>query len=216
MGYLGDFLFAPERVRSPVSSLSGGERNRLLLAKLFSKPANVLVLDEPTNDLDIETLELLEELLADYKGTVLLVSHDRVFLDRVVTSCLVFDGKGNIEESVGGYSDWYERGGRLQSAFVDNDTNVKATPLTDKNTVPAAAKQTKKLSYKVQRELDQLPELIETLETALDKLQAEVGAPDFYAQEHTLVSEKLEELNAKEGALEQAMERWMEIEEMLA
>ena len=158
---------------------------------------------------------MLEELLADYKGTVLLVSHDRVFLDRVVTSCLVFDGQGSIEESVGGYSDWYERGGRLQSAFVDNDTSVKATPQTDKNTVPAA-KQAKKLSYKVQRELDQLPELIETLEAALDKLQAEVGAPDFYVQEHTLVSEKLAELSAKEEALEQAMERWMEIEEMLA
>jgi len=217
MGYLGDFLFAPERVRSPVSSLSGGERNRLLLAKLFSKPANVLVLDEPTNDLDIETLELLEELLAEYKGTVLLVSHDRVFLDRVVTSCLVFDGQGNIEESVGGYSDWFDRGGRLQSAFVDIDTNDKEKPqVATEPAKPAVAKQTKKLSYKVQRELDQLPELIEALEVELAKLQDEVGDPDFYTQEHTMVSDKLGQLSAKEEALEQAMERWMEIEEMLA
>ncbi|MDP6969107.1 MAG: ATP-binding cassette domain-containing protein [Gammaproteobacteria bacterium] len=217
MGYLGDFLFAPQRVRSPVSSLSGGERNRLLLAKLFSKPANVLVLDEPTNDLDIETLELLEELLADYQGTVLLVSHDRVFLDQVVTSCLVFDGQGNIEESVGGYSDWHGRGGRLQSALARSGQAGQALSLADTEVAkPVAAKQAKKLSYKVQREFDQLPGLIEALEAELAALQSQVGEPDFYHQEHTLVTAKLAELNDKEIALETAMERWMEIEEMLA
>ncbi|MDP6189287.1 MAG: ATP-binding cassette domain-containing protein [Gammaproteobacteria bacterium] len=217
MGYLGDFLFAPERVRSPVSSLSGGERNRLLLAKLFSKPANVLVLDEPTNDLDIETLELLEELLADFTGTVLLVSHDRVFLDQVVTSCLVFDGQGHIEESVGGYSDWYARGGRLESAIGLQGKIVKDKPVSAAEEArPVVAKQAKKLSYKVQREFDQLPGMIETLEAELAALQTQMGEADFYHQEHTLVTAMLAQLSDKEQALENAMERWMEIEEMLA
>ena len=217
MGYLQDFLFSPERVRSPVSSLSGGERNRLLLAKLFSKPANVLVLDEPTNDLDIETLELLEELLSEYAGTVLLVSHDRVFLDQVVTTCLVFDGKGRVEESVGGYSDWYGRGGRLESAIALSDKAAAAAPaLGQAGAVkPAEEKKTKKLSYKVQRELDQLPSLIEQLETELEALQGQVSHGDFYGQDHAKVAATLAQLETKESELEAAMERWMEIEEMM-
>ena len=219
MGYLGDFLFAPERVRSPVSSLSGGERNRLLLAKLFSKPANVLVLDEPTNDLDIETLELLEELLSEYPGTVLLVSHDRVFLDQVVTSCLVFDGKGGIEESVGGYSDWHGRGGRLESAVGLNTTQVQQAPVVvEQALAPTAAVETKKLkklSYKLQREFDQLPGTIEQLEADLARLQAQVADSHFYSQDHDKVSVTLAQLSTKETELEEAMERWMELEEMM-
>lgn len=217
MGYLGDFLFSPARVRSPVSSLSGGERNRLLLAKLFSKPANILVLDEPTNDLDIETLELLEELLSDFDGTVLLVSHDRDFLDQVVTTCLVFDGQGQIEESVGGYSDWYDRGGRLTSAqSMVTEVDKQAVGDAPKVEVkPAAAAKPKKLSYKVQRELDQLPALIEELESKVESLQAEMAAPDFYGQDHAYVNDKLAQLSSVEAELETAMERWMEIEEML-
>ena len=219
MGYLGDFLFAPERVRSPVSSLSGGERNRLLLAKLFSKPANVLVLDEPTNDLDIETLELLEELLSEYPGTVLLVSHDRVFLDQVVTSCLVFDGKGRIEESVGGYSDWHGRGGRLESAVGLNTTEVQQAPVEEAKPVTEApvveVKKAKKLSYKLQREFDQMPGIIEKLEAEVEAVQEQVAAGDFYSQDHELVTATLEQLASKETELETAMERWMELEEMM-
>jgi ATP-binding cassette subfamily F protein uup len=217
MGYLGDFLFSPARVRSPVSSLSGGERNRLLLAKLFSKPANILVLDEPTNDLDIETLELLEELLSDFGGTVLLVSHDRDFLDQVVTTCLVFDGQGQIEESVGGYSDWYDRGGRLTSAQSMVAEVEKPAVVDTPKSVPqaATAAKPKKLSYKVQRELDQLPGLIEELEGKVEGLQEEMAAPDFYSQDHAQVNAKLEQLASVEAELETAMERWMEIEEML-
>lgn len=211
MSYLGDFLFSPKRVRSPVSSLSGGERNRLLLARLFSKPSNMLVLDEPTNDLDIETLELLEEMLANYPGTVLLVSHDRAFLDRVVTSCLVFDGQGNITDSVGGYSDWVRRGGQLKAPTVQGHskpTGMAATPAK----ASAKAKPTKKLSYKVQRELDQLPLQIEALEAEIEALEQEIAQADFYTQTQDHVSARLAHLEAQGSALEQAMERWLEIE----
>lgn len=215
MSYLGDFLFSPKRVRSPVSSLSGGERNRLLLARLFSKPSNMLVLDEPTNDLDIETLELLEEMLANYPGTVLLVSHDRAFLDQVVTSCLVFDGQGNITDSVGGYSDWVGRGGSLKAPTVQGHskpTGMASTPLKAKE--KPKAKTSVKLSYKMQRELDLLPLQIEELEAELLALQTEISQPEFYAQDTEKVNERLAFMQAQEHKLEQYMERWIEVEAM--
>jgi ATP-binding cassette subfamily F protein uup len=211
MSYLGDFLFSPKRVRSPVSSLSGGERNRLLLARLFSKPSNMLVLDEPTNDLDIETLELLEEMLANYPGTVLLVSHDRAFLDRVVTSCLVFDGQGHITDSVGGYTDWVRRGGKLMAPTVQGHskpTGMAATPLKAKE----KAKPLVKLSYKVQRELDLLPGQVEAIEADLEALQDEIGHADFYNKGQEHVSARLEHLANQETQLETTMDRWIEIE----
>ncbi len=211
MSYLGDFLFSPKRVRSPVSSLSGGERNRLLLARLFSKPSNMLVLDEPTNDLDIETLELLEEMLANYPGTVLLVSHDRAFLDRVVTSCLVFNGQGEITDSIGGYSDWVRRGGQLQAPTAqghNKPTGMAATPVK----AAVKAKPAKKLSYKVQRELDLLPGQVETMEAEIATLQEEMGQADFYTQDQGTVCAKLAHMESLETALEQAMDRWLEIE----
>ena len=211
MSYLGDFLFSPKRVRSPVSSLSGGERNRLLLARLFSKPSNMLVLDEPTNDLDIETLELLEEMLANYPGTVLLVSHDRAFLDRVVTSCLVFDGQGQITDSVGGYTDWVRRGGKLMAPTVQGHskpTGMAAMPLKAKE----KAKPLVKLSYKVQRELDLLPGQVEAIEADLVALQNEIGHADFYSKGQDHVNVRLEQLASQETQLETAMDRWIEIE----
>ena len=211
MSYLGDFLFSPKRVRSPVSSLSGGERNRLLLARLFSKPSNMLVLDEPTNDLDIETLELLEEMLANYPGTVLLVSHDRAFLDRVVTSCLVFDGQGHITDSVGGYTDWVRRGGKLMAPTVQGHskpTGMAATPLKAKD----KAKPLVKLSYKIQRELDLLPAQVESIEADLKALQNEIGHADFYNKGQDHVSARLERLTSQEAELEIIMDRWIEIE----
>ncbi len=211
MSYLGDFLFSPKRVRSPVSSLSGGERNRLLLARLFSKPSNMLVLDEPTNDLDIETLELLEEMLANYPGTVLLVSHDRAFLDRVVTSCLVFDGQGHITDSVGGYTDWVRRGGKLMAPTVQGHskpTGMAATPLKAKE----KAKPLVKLSYKVQRELDLLPGQVEAIEADLEALQNEIGHADFFSKGQDHVNARLEQLASQETQLETTMDRWIEIE----
>ena len=213
MSYLGDFLFSPKRVRSPVSSLSGGERNRLLLARLFSKPSNMLVLDEPTNDLDIETLELLEEMLANYPGTVLLVSHDRAFLDRVVTSCLVFDGQGHITDSVGGYSDWVRRGGKLQVPTVQGHskpTGMAPTPLKAKDKAKAGGK----LSYKIQRELDLLPGQVETLEAELEALQNEIGHTDFYNKGQDHVSARLAHLETQTVELEKTMDRWLEVEAM--
>ncbi|MEC8908494.1 MAG: ATP-binding cassette domain-containing protein, partial [Pseudomonadota bacterium] len=169
IGYLGDFLFPPERARTPVKALSGGERNRVMLAKLFLKPCNLLVTDEPTNDLDIETLELLEERLIDFDGTLLLVSHDRAFIDNVVTQLWVFDGSGHIDEHVGGYSDWHERTGghkKAQKAEAPGQKSADKKPETQPETKPEAQSdnrpaekaEKKKLSYKLQRELDMLPE----------------------------------------------------------
>lgn len=210
ISYLSDFLFSPERSRTPVKALSGGECNRVMLAKLFSQPANILVLDEPTNDLDIETLELLEEILLDFDGTVLLVSHDRSFLDNVVTSTLAFEGNGRVREYVGGYNDWL----RQRPEPVEE---VKAKPqpkAAEKPTAEAAPKAKKKLSYKLQRELDSLPELLEEAETALAALQEETAAPDFYQKDHQLVSDKLAELQTQEEKVEALMERWVELEAM--
>ena len=207
IGYLQDFLFTPERARTPVKALSGGERNRLLLAKLLTRPANVLVLDEPTNDLDVETLELLEELLFDYPGTLLLVSHDREFLDHVVTRCLVFEGAGQISESVGGYSDWErQRQSREQDQVAQKaEKKVKPAPKS-----PPTAKS--KLSYKDQRELDALPQRIDELETRLAEVQERLGDPDLYRQEGAQVGRLQQQLKQLEGELDQTFSRWEELE----
>jgi len=207
--YLRDFLFPAERLQSPVSTLSGGERNRLLLARLFAKPANLLVMDEPTNDLDVETLELLEELLMDYQGTLLLVSHDRAFLDNVVTSTLVFKGAGVIGEYVGGYTDWLRHSTAASKAAAGshhNETTVKAGPRE------AAALKPKKLSYKEQRELDALPEKIGELEALQAQLQAAIGDPGFYQQPHEQVNEIVERLQAVEEELTDCFARWEVLE----
>jgi ATP-binding cassette subfamily F protein uup len=208
IGYLQDFLFSPERARTPVKALSGGECNRLLLARLFSQPANVLVLDEPTNDLDIETLELLEEILLNFDGTILLVSHDRRFLDNVVTSSVVFEGKGQVREYVGGYQDWLRQRPTEKAEPAVVKTASKA------NDSQPVKKQNKKLSYKLQRELDMLPAQLEEAEQALEALQAVVAAPDFYAGDHEQVAEALARLHQQEQHLETLMERWVELEAM--
>jgi len=207
--YLRDFLFPPERLQSPVSTLSGGERNRLLLARLFAKPANLLVMDEPTNDLDVETLELLEELLMDYHGTLLLVSHDRAFLDNVVTSTLVFEGAGAVGEYVGGYSDWVRHKKSADAKPVSTDKSGASIKDTSEQ---AGAAKTRKLSYKDQRELDALPGKIERLETEQAQLQAAMGEPDFYQQPHEQVNETLERLQAVEEELEVCFGRWEKLE----
>jgi ATP-binding cassette subfamily F protein uup len=209
MTYLNDFLFAPERARSPVKSLSGGERNRLLLARLFAKPANVLVLDEPTNDLDIDTLELLEELLEEYTGTVFLVSHDRTFLDNVVTQVIVAEGDGMWREYIGGYTDW-ERVRRVPlSAPLVKAAKGDAKPVSEP--VAAAPKQ-KKLSYKEQRELDALPVLIAEIEAEQKTISAKLADPDVYKQK----PEELQRLNQRfaklDGELLEALEKWEQIE----
>ncbi|MCS2609877.1 ATP-binding cassette domain-containing protein [Halomonas dongshanensis] len=231
MSYLQDFLFTPERVRQPVKALSGGESNRLLLAKLFTQPANVLVLDEPTNDLDMETLELLEELLLDFDGTLLLVSHDRTFMDNVVTSVLAFEGEGRVREYVGGYSDWVRQGGKLPPAPWDAPVAAKSARAAQVETSAVAAsseqpkeaqakaesaKKSVKLSYKLQRELDGLPAEIEKLEAKVAEIEAEIAEPAFYQQPSTVVTAKLEALGVVQGELENAMERWMELEAMAA
>ena len=206
--YLRDFLFPAERLQSPVSTLSGGERNRLLLARLFAKPANLLVMDEPTNDLDVETLELLEELLMDYHGTLLLVSHDRAFLDNVVTSTLVFEGAGVIGEYVGGYSDWLRHKTAAEKPARKNNTasTVKVAP------GQAVSEKPEKLSYKDQRELDALPGKIEKLEAEQTQLQATMGESDFYQQSHEQVTVILERMQAVEEELEVCFGRWEALE----
>ncbi|MBX3706670.1 MAG: ATP-binding cassette domain-containing protein [Pseudomonadales bacterium] len=216
IGYLGDFLFEPARCNSPVSSLSGGERNRLLLARLFSQPTNLLVLDEPTNDLDVETLELLEELLCDYDGTVLLVSHDRAFLDAVVTSTIVFEGGGRVREYVGGYSDWLRQtdGGMPGSGATEGRAEE---PLQPKRTAVATASVPKRrLGYKESRELEALPARIELLETRQAELQAQVSAPEFYRQDQPAIAARLAELAALDESLLAAYARWEELEALAA
>ena len=221
IGYLGDFLFPPERARTPVKALSGGERNRVLLAKLFTKPANLLVMDEPTNDLDVETLELLEELLMNYDGTLLLVSHDRAFLDNVVTSVIAFEGQGKVREYVGGYQDWIRQGGRFPSESTSQTDEPKANKAKsadaeDKQEVakPQPAKPKAKLSYKLQREFDAMPELIATLEAEVASLQEQTAHGDFYTGDAEQVQQTLAKMADKEQQLENAMERWLELEEM--
>lgn len=209
MSYLADFLFAPARARSPVKSLSGGEKNRLLLARLFTKPANLIVMDEPTNDLDLETLELLEEKLVSYDGTLLLVSHDRAFLDNVVTSVFVLDGSGKVEEFVGGYSDWQQQ----RREPEQKPQPIKKAPEKEKAEKPAPAKK-KKLSYKEQQELNQLPERIEQLETRQAKLNEQINSSEFYKNDQAAITCALDELSQTVAQLEQAYQRWNELEEM--
>ena len=203
LSYLQDFLFSPERARAPIDRLSGGETSRLLLARLFARPSNLLVLDEPTNDLDIETLELLEELLANYPGTVLLVSHDRDFLDNVVTSTLVFEGGGVVKEYVGGYSDW------LRQRPAETGT---PQPVKKKRPAGPAAQPARKLSYKLQRELDALPARIEELEAAQALLHERMAEPDFYRRPGNEVADAWRELAAVEAELAAAYSRWEELE----
>lgn len=207
ISYLGDFLFTAQRARSPVKSLSGGERNRLLLARLFTKPANLLVMDEPTNDLDLETLELLEELLLDYSGTLLLVSHDRAFLDNVVTSCVVFERDGSLREYVGGYSDWLRQRPAWEPAPA-----AKPKPAAPPTPKPMKAAVSGKLSYNERRELERLPARIEELEQRQQELHAATADPAFFKQEAAVVTQRLEELRTLEAELEMAYGRWEELE----
>lgn len=200
IGYLQDFLFSPERARSPVRILSGGERNRLLLARLFTTPSNVLVLDEPTNDLDMETLELLEELLMEYNGTILLVSHDRDFLNNVVTSTLVFEGKGRVKEYVGGYDDWMRQKG---SGIIEKPkSSFKQKKKREKSVRP------RKLTFKEQQELETLPESIEALEGEQETLFQTMSDPEFYKQEGTRVSAVVSRMEEIKSELEEAYTRW--------
>ncbi len=208
IGYLGDFLFPPERANSPVASLSGGERNRLLLAKLFTQPANLLVFDEPTNDLDAETLELLEELLGEFTGTLLLVSHDRSFIDNVVTSVLAFEGDGRWGEYVGGYQDW------LRQRRIDNDRDDAPPPASTgssvlQKNVPLTKK---KLSYKEQRELDAMPQTIDALESNQHKLQQRIAEPEFYRQDKAVIAETLASLDEANERLAAEYARWEQLE----
>jgi ATP-binding cassette subfamily F protein uup len=205
IGYLRDFLFTPDRARSPVSILSGGERNRLLLAKLFARPSNVLVLDEPTNDLDIETLELLEELLMEYSGTVLVVSHDRAFLNNVVTSTLVFEGEGHVQEYAGGYDDWLRQGHTQQE---------KVTPVKKekKERVRAKSKGPRKLTFKETRELEDLPGRIETLEQEQKQLYETMANESFYKDDGNKVARAKARLGELEQLLEETYDRWEMLE----
>jgi len=206
MGYLQDFLFPPDRILSPVSSLSGGERNRLLLAKLFILPSNVLVLDEPTNDLDTETLEIIEDRLLDYSGTILMVSHDRAFLNNVVTSTIVFEGKGRLQEYVGGYDDW------LRQRAV-KDAPLKAAPKEQKKERPSKEKQ--KLSYKEMRELQELPPRIEALEKEKERLLETLNSPAFYASRNAdEIKRASDRLKTLEEELDGAYGRWDELESL--
>ena len=210
LGYLQDFLFHPQRARTPVKALSGGEKNRLLLAKIFLKPSNLLILDEPTNDLDVETLELLEELLANYKGTLLLVSHDRSFVDNTVTHTWFFDGNGAVSQFVGGYSDAWRHKQQSEQSVAVAPAKVK----TEKTIKKEPIKTTKKLSYKMQLELDGLPRLLEELETKIETVQALINAPDFFTKEQQETDKTLAELTQTEQQLEEAFARWEHLEEI--
>ena len=208
IGYLKDFLFPPQRIDAPVQALSGGERNRLLLAKIFTQSANMLVFDEPTNDLDVETLELLEDLLADYQGTLLLVSHDRTFLDNVVTSTMVFEGQGKVGEYAGGYEDWQRQSTAAPRKEVASHASVPpvvavAERRNNKN---------RKLSYKEQRELEALPEKIEALEAEQSKLHTLMGDGDFYRQPSDRIAAAMDRLEAAKNELEACYTRWQSLE----
>jgi ATP-binding cassette subfamily F protein uup len=206
VGYLADFLFPSERLQSPVRSLSGGERNRLTLARLFARPANVLVLDEPTNDLDIDTLELLEQLVADFDGTVLLVTHDRVFLDNIVTSTLAFEGDGYVTEYVGGYADYLrQRPQRAAPAKVER----KAQPA-----VQERREARRKRTFNEEREYAALPARIEALEAEQEALKAEAAAPDFYKASADRIRHVLARIDQLHDELETALTRWLELEEL--
>jgi ATP-binding cassette subfamily F protein uup len=206
VSYMKDFLFPSERINSPVKSLSGGERNRLLLAKIFTKPTNMLVLDEPTNDLDVETLELLEELLLEYDGTLLLVSHDRTFLDKVVTSTIVFEGDGKLKEYVGGYEDWLRQ--RSTYKKLGNSTQVAERTAN----IGKTDKQNAKLGYREQRELAALPVLIDKLELEQKQLEVHISASDFYKQDKDKITASLARLKEIQAELACAYERWEKLD----
>ncbi|HHF3643453.1 TPA: ABC transporter ATP-binding protein [Haemophilus influenzae] len=218
LGYLQDFLFPPKRAMTPVKALSGGERNRLLLAKLLLQPNNLLILDEPTNDLDVETLELLEEILTDYQGTLLIVSHDRQFIDNTATECYLFEGKGRLNKYVGGFFDAKQQQANFwASKAVEEQAKAKKTePLKEESSVKndrTSKPKSVKLSYKEQRELEQLPQLLEELETKITILQAEIADPAFFQQSHDITDAKLKALSDAEAELEKAFLRWEELEE---
>lgn len=216
LGYLQDFLFHPKRAMTPVKALSGGERNRLLLAKLFLKPSNLLILDEPTNDLDVETLELLEELVSEYKGTILLVSHDRQFVDNAVTQCWIFEGNGVINSYVGGYFDAHQQQNNVKSTA--QQSVAKPAPVKPKeDKAPAQASKnsnSQRLSYKQQKELDELPKQLEKLEEMIAQLQAQVSDNEFFNQPHDVTNKVLADLGQYETELETAFGRWEELEAM--
>lgn len=211
LGYLQDFLFHPKRAMTPVSALSGGERNRLLLAKLFLKPSNLLILDEPTNDLDIETLELLEELVDNYQGTVLLVSHDRQFIDNSVTDCWIFEGQGVINHYVGGYFDAHQQQA-TSKPLQQPQPNIKIEPVIPPMVEADTRKKSNKLSYNQVRELEQLPQNIEQLETQVEQLQQEIAEPDFFSLPYEKNQKILQQLADSERQLEQMYKRWTELE----
>ena len=217
--YLGEFLFTPERVRTPAKALSGGEQNRAILAKVFSKAANVMVLDEPTNDLDIETLELLEELLMKFNGTILLVSHDRKFMDNVVTSTMIFSEHGKVVEYVGGYSDWVRKGGvLLESEKIikkdKGDLKERVSGDIESNSSPLTETKKRKISYKEQRELQNLPKSIEKLEATKDSLEILISASDFYNNENLIIQKTLKDLSDLQTKLDMIYERWEELENL--
>lgn len=214
LGYLQDFLFHPKRAMTPVRALSGGERNRLLLARLFLRPSNLMILDEPTNDLDVETLELLEELIDGYQGTVLLVSHDRQFVDNTVTECWIFEGNGEIGTFVGGYHDAQQQRAAYRqhrSASPAKATANTAKPAAEKS---EAKRSVNKLSYNLARELEQLPQKLEQLEARIGELQAKMSHPDFFSQAHDRTQPVLDNLAQAEQELETAFARWEELESL--
>jgi ATP-binding cassette subfamily F protein uup len=211
LGYLQDFLFSPERARAPITRFSGGERNRLLLAKLFAQPSNLLVMDEPTNDLDVETLELLEELLTNYRGTLLLVSHDRQFIDNVVTSTLVLEGDGRVGEYVGGYSDW------LRQRPASRHSGEGGNPALADSSKPGGRENNeqnpkRKLSYKDARELEQLPARIEQLESAIAEQTSAMQTPEFFKQQPAEIATSNATLSALQSDLDAAYARWQALE----
>jgi ATP-binding cassette subfamily F protein uup len=208
IGYLEDFLFTPDQAAGPVTRLSGGERNRLLLARLFTKPSNVLVMDEPTNDLDLETLELLEDLLIEYPGTLLLVSHDREFLNNVVTSTLVLEGEGRVKEYAGGYDDWL----RQRPAPVQPAREPASDPVKPAVAAAPAKPRARKLSYKEQRELESLPERIETMEAELGKLHETMADASFYRSDPSEIARTKARMESLEEEVSAAYERWTDLE----
>ncbi len=208
MGYLEDFLFTRDRARAPISALSGGERNRLLLARLFTQPANLLILDEPTNDLDIETLEVLEDLLLDYDGTLLLVSHDRAFLNNIVTSTLILDGTGKISEYVGGYDDWHKQTEQIPAP----QTKPKIDSVPREESKTDTKRLARKLSYNEKRELEELPGRIEMLEAEQRELTVMMEDPAFYQQEGTVITQAVNRLQELHDELSRVYQRWVELE----
>ena len=209
IGYLRGFLFSAKRAMTPIRALSGGEKNRVILARLFTRPTNLLVLDEPTNDLDVETLEVLEQQLIEYEGTLIVVSHDREFLDNAVTSVLAFEEGGHIQSYAGGYSQWLQHGRRLEET---DDLKPTSTNTNQQTNTTANSGKKKKLSYKYQLELEQLPDRIEQLENEIEQLQQQVADPTFYDQSYDKVQPVLDQLKARQDELDAAMSRWDELE----